>query len=165
MVRACVACAAVVCLLLAASCQGGGGAAAAQAKRDPGELGIEIGDTYLKMVDEVGATIAAGGDPVVLHPLIDALKEKYVAAFVALGKQREEFQPNDRASCDDTAQTRMRKVTSEALDAISTMAAAVKETDPDLAKHFTELQRLTRYTTFEQLRSQSPDEAARLGIR
>ena len=164
MVRACVTCAAAVCFLRAVSCQGGG-AAAAQAKRDPTELGNEIGDTYLKMIDEVGATIAAGSDPAALHPLIDAVKEKYVAAFVALGKQREELQPNDRTACDDTARTRMRKVTSEALDAISTTAAAVKEADPELAKRFGELQRLTRYTTFEQLRAQSPEEAARLGIK
>jgi hypothetical protein len=164
MMRACVSCGAVLCLVLAVSCQGGGAAAAA-AKRDPAELGKDIAEAYLKMIDEVGVAVAAATDPATLRPAVDAIKEKYVARFVALGRQRDQLAPNDREACDSTARTKMMQVNTDALDAINAAAAACKASDPDLAKGFDELQRLTRYASFEQLRTQLPAEAKRLGIQ
>jgi hypothetical protein len=59
----------------------------------------------------------------------------------------------------------MRQVSDETLQAIDAAATACKESDAELAKHFAELERLTRYANFDQLRTQLPDEAARLGVR
>jgi hypothetical protein len=152
-----------LCVVLSVdACQGAGAAAA---KRKPDELGAEIGQAYLKMMDEVGAAVATSTDPATIHPLIDQLKTKYVDTFVALGRQREALAPNDREACDSTSMSQMRQLNEETLQAIDAAATACKASDPELAKHFAELERITRYANFDQLRTQLPDEAARLGIK
>ena len=162
MARACALCSAVMCVVLALdACQGGGGATA---KRKPDELGTEIGQAYLKMMGEVGEAVAASADPATIHPLIDQLKAKYVDMFVALGRQREALAPGDREKCDATAMSAMRQLADETLQAIDTAAASAKESDPELAKRFAELERITVYSNFSQLKTQLPDEAARLKI-
>ena len=163
MARAWALCWVALCVVLSVgACQGGGGAAA---KRTPDDLGAEIGQAYLKMMEEVGAAVATGSDPATIHPLIDQLKAKYVDTFVALGRQREALAPNDREKCDSASMSLMRQVSDETLQAIDAAATACKESDAELAKHFAELERITRYANFDQLRTQLPDEAARLGVR
>jgi len=157
----CVAAACLALVVLAACNSGGGGAP----KREPADLGKEIAETYLKMIDEVGVAMAATPDPAALHPQVDALKTKYIDAFVVLGRQRQALAPTDREKCDNVAQTRMRQVSTDILDAMDELAASCKETDAELAQHFAELRRLTRYASFDQLKTQLPDEAARLGIK
>jgi len=163
MARAWALCSVALCVVLSVgACQGGGAAAA---KRTSDDLGAEIGRAYLKMMDEVGAAVATSSDPATIHPLIDQLKAKYVDTFVALGRQREALAPGDREKCDTTAMSAMRQMSDETLQAIDAAATACKESDPELAKHFAELERITRYVNFDQLRTQLPDEAARLGVR
>ncbi len=162
MARACALCSVALCVVLAVdACQGGGGAA----KRKPDELGTEVAQAYLRMMDELGAAVATSGDPATIHPLVDQLKAKYVDTFVALGRQREALAPNDREKCDSTAMSAMRQLADETLQAIDAAATACKQTDPELSKHFAEMERITRYSNFDQLRTQLPDEAARLGIK
>ena len=154
---------AVVCLLGWAACksESEGG----PPKRNAGDLGKEIGSTYLTMMAEVGERIAATTDTAALHPELDKLKEKYVAAFVELGRQRERLARDDREECDSASRTHMMQVPAETLDAIDLARAAAKEADPELYECLGDLQRLTQYATFDRLRAQRPEEAARLGIK
>ena len=117
------------------------------------------------MMAEVGERIAATTDTAALHPELDELKEKYVAAFVELGRQRERLAEGDREECDSASRTRMMQVPAETLDAIEVARAAAKEADRGVYECLGELQRLAQYATFDRLRALRPDEAARLGIK
>jgi hypothetical protein len=156
-----VAAACAVAIVLTA-CGGGGGGAP---KREPSELGKEIGETYLTMIAELGVIVAGSEDPATLRPQVDALMTKYVEAFVALGRQREALASTDRQKCDTVAQTRMRQVPADTMEAIDAAADAGKAADAELGAHFDALRRITRYAAFDQLRNQLPDEAKRLGIQ
>jgi hypothetical protein len=145
-----------------AGCKSGSDAAAA--KRNPQELGAEIGECYCKMMDELSAAVGEAAEPAALAPQVEQLKQKYVAQLVELGRQREVLAPNDREACDRTARTRMMQVSDEQLESVEAAQSACKEQDPELAKRLEELRRITRYASFEQLRSQLPEEAHRLGI-
>ena len=145
-------------------CKGGEDSGAA-AKRNPEELGTEIGECYCKMMGELSAVVAAVAEPAALAPEVEQLKEKYVPQLVELGRQREALGPSDREACDRTARTRMMKVPDEQLEAVETAQSACKEQSPEVAKRFEELRRITRYASFEQLRTQLPEEAKRLGIQ
>ena len=162
--RVCVWCGAALLVVALGHCgkSGDGGGAA---KRDPAELGREIGETYLAMMEDAAGAVAAAADPAALGPVVDGLTTKYAERFVALGRQREALGPSDREKCDGVAGTRMRGVAHDHLAAIDAAAAACKETDPALAKRVGDLRRMARYASFEQLRAQLPEEAARLGVR
>ncbi|NMC70854.1 MAG: hypothetical protein GYA57_12440 [Myxococcales bacterium] len=145
------------------SCQGGKEAAAA--KRNPEELGAEIGASYCKLMEELSAAVGSGAEASAVAPLVAQLKEKYVREMVELGRQREALAPNDRERCDGVARTRMLKVPDEQLQALDTAQEALRAQDAELAKRLEELRRVTRYANFDQLRAQLPDEAKRLGIQ
>ncbi|MBI5486418.1 MAG: hypothetical protein HY905_03710 [Deltaproteobacteria bacterium] len=154
---------AVLCLLVWAACKGGGDGG--PPKREPGDLGKEIATTYLAMMAEIGGQVAAVKDTATLRPEMDKLKEKYIASFVALGRERERLAQDGRDECDSATRTHMRQVPDETLDAIDVAKAAAKEGDPELYRCLGDLQQLTQYATFDRLRTQLPEEAARLGIR
>jgi hypothetical protein len=153
-----VLCAIVACATCACSSGGAGSG------RKPDEVGGDIGQLYVKLIDEAAPVVAAEKSADALRGKVAALKDKYVRQFLPLGKERAAMKPGDREACDRAAQARMMQVASDKLDALSAAESEWRKADAKLADEIGALRRLTVYASFERLRALLPDEAKRLGV-
>jgi hypothetical protein len=138
---------------------------AASADLSPEELGDEIGALYLAVYDDVIETLEDRPDPDEATARLTELEATYIEQFVELGRQREQLDESGRATVDTAISTAIMSLPEETL---AEFQAAIDDyADPD-APELSELIRsfniIGQYASFDLLREQDPDEAARLGI-
>ena len=138
---------------------------AASSEMSPQELGDEIGTLYLAVYDDVIATLEDRPEPAEATARLTELEATYIEQFVELGRQREMLDESGRATVDTAISTAIMSLPEETL--AEYQAAIDDYADPD-APELSELIRsfniIGQYASFDLLREQDPDEAARLGI-
>ncbi len=129
----------------------------------PEELGDRIGDLYLTAYDDVIALLADRPDAATAAAELAALKEQYVAQFVAFGRQREALGEADRATVDTRIALAVNLLPGETYDAYR-QAWTHYGSEAEVAGLIASFNIIGQYANFDLLRQQAPEEAARLGL-
>ncbi|MBI5949295.1 MAG: hypothetical protein HY875_14250 [Chloroflexi bacterium] len=131
----------------------------------PEELGNQVAADYFTMLGEAAALLASQPTAEVLRPKLTALKEKYIAVFVAYGYQREAMSTADRDKVDAALRKAVFAAPATVVAPLNEATTRFQKTDPDLAQTVVSLNILTQYAAFDLLKKQEPKEAERLGIK
>lgn len=131
----------------------------------PLELGKSIASLYVEAIEEVSEIVSGNPPAAEIQPKLSELKEKYILKLIELGKQREAMDEAGRNTVDLNIRTGIQSVYSTG--AYSTYGEAVTHyfEDKEVHKLLTDFNILTQYASFDLLKEQAPDEAARLGIQ
>ena len=131
----------------------------------PQELATAVADTYVEGMQELVATLESRPDPASALPQVQALKEEYIQRLLALARQRETLGEAERAQVDSILWRTLPDLATE--DWYTDYNAAwtyYQGIDLELANLVASCNILTQYADLELLKTQSPEEAARLGI-
>lgn len=148
----------------AAAEQGGGAGVSEAAPETPDELAEAV---YAIYVEGLGAVAAWAGDPPPLEEAraeLTALKEDLITRLVALGRIREGMSEADRASFNAKLSSLISSVDRDMYSAWNDMRLHYNAEDAEFGQMIYSLNVLTQYASFDLLKEQEPEEAARLGI-
>jgi hypothetical protein len=129
----------------------------------PHDLGVEIGAIYLAVYDDVIATVVDRPEAAQATERLTDLKEGYIEQLVALGQQREPLDRSSRATVDAAVTSALMSLPEETLAAYQATIDHYAA-DAELNELIRSFNIIGQYASFDLLREQEPDEAARLGI-
>ena len=129
----------------------------------PDQLGDEISTLYLAAYDDVVDTLADRPPAAEALERLDALKERYIEQLVELGHYREGMAEPDRANVDGIVRRSLGGLSD---DTLAEYQAALDHyaSDTELRELIVSFNIIGQYASFDLLREQEPDEAARLGV-
>jgi hypothetical protein len=119
--------------------------------REPGPLGLEIGDLYGSMVRATAAAVSHATSPDALEPQLDAIRHRYGSLFARLGVERDKLGPDDRGAVTNTAESAMHEVPETQLRLIRRYADAHRVTAPGVAAKLDDVLRLEQLATVGRL--------------
>ncbi|MEA3266730.1 MAG: hypothetical protein U9P42_07285 [Candidatus Fermentibacteria bacterium] len=157
-------------ILLAAGCGGaeenGTDDVSEQAEdfSDPEALGNRVGEIYGQMYVDLHEIATQGLPAEELAPLVAEMKEDYIGQFVELGAIREGMTDEQKSVVDRAIRSYFYDMDMEIARSVTDMINFYRPEDGELASNMSQMNILTQYADYELLRSQSPDEATRLGI-
>lgn len=157
-------------ILLVAGCGGAGEngtddvSEQAEDFSDPEALGNRVGEIYGEMYVNLHEIATQGLSAEELAPLVAEMKEDYIAQFVELGAIREEMTEEQKSTVDSAIMRYFYDMDMEIARSVTDMINFYRPEDAELANNMSQMNILTQYADYELLRSQSPDEATRLGI-
>lgn len=157
-------------ILLAAGCGGAGDngtddvSEQAEDFSDPEVLGNRIGEIYAEMYMSLHEIATQGLSAEELAPLVAEMKEDYIAQFVELGAIREGMTEEQKSAIDLAIMGHFYDMDMEITISIADMINFYRPEDAELANNMSQMNILTQYADYELLRTQSPEEATRLGI-
>jgi hypothetical protein len=132
---------------------------------DPEGLALTMVGVYETMNEELVALLDRNLPPDDLGPEIAALKEEYIEAFVAMGRERETYSADKIAAFNRAATSALFSVDSSHQDMVNDVLRDLNATgEHDLANEISSFNILTQYAQFELLWDQEPDEAERLNL-
>ncbi len=163
---------------LAASCGGkdaggsadqasGSGGEAVEKSEDmtPAQLGDAIGNLYTdnmsKLVERLKAMPAAAD----VMADIESMRGECITRMVALGKQREALDAAGRSAVDAAILSKMNALYNTPVFASFNDIQQHYFQDQQLHKLIMDFNIITQYANYDLLKKQSPEEAARLGIK
>lgn len=158
-------------LTAAPACGGGEGAPYAQrtarptatpAKVTPEAIGKAIAADYLTMMNELNLLLAPAPMPAVLKPKVRELKDRWIAVFVAHGREREKLPESQKSDVDTAVVRELAALPTANVTLIN--ATIARTSDLELASDLSSINILMQYSFFELLKRQLPGEAERLGI-
>jgi hypothetical protein len=140
---------------------------AAATELDAGELADAILATWTEAIQELGTLLEGLPEPSAVQSDVEALKEEYIQRFVELGTAKQALSDSDKASLDSKLSSQLTALGSE--EFYTTYMANYDEymymsANVDFTNLLASFNVLTQYADFTLLKSQLPDEAARLGI-
>ena len=129
----------------------------------PDQLGDEIATLYLAAYDDVVDTLADRPPAAEATARLDTLKDGYIEQLVELGRYREAMAEPDRANVDSIVR---RSLAGLSDDTLAEYQAAIDHyaSDAELRELIASFNIIGQYASFDLLREQEPDEAARLGV-
>ena len=131
----------------------------------PTDLGNQIAELYVEALTEVTDAMVDRPAAADLQPIVEALKERYVAQFVELGRQKTDLSDGDKATVNARVRMGINGVPSELFsDYAEGQRHYQKGGDMDLARLIGEFNVISQYADFELLKKQAPTEAERLGL-
>jgi hypothetical protein len=131
----------------------------------PAELGRQIGDLYVRAMSEVTDMLRDRPSAAESQKSVSDLKETYVRQLVELGRARESLDAQGRAVADAAISAKINSVANEPWYA--TYGSVVQHYITQNREFYdlvVSFNIITQYANFDLLKSQEPDEAARLGI-
>lgn len=128
-------------------------------------VAMEIGKHYDNSMNELQELLKAQMEPAPLKEKIQALKDKYIAIYVEIGKQREKLSEGEKNKCNSKLWSEMGKMDKERMKYIIDKNNEYNKIDFDIAKLISDMNILQQYAQFELLKKQEPKEAERLGIK
>jgi hypothetical protein len=129
----------------------------------PDQLGDEIATLYLAAYDDVVDALADRPPADEASARLDTLKDDYIEQLVGLGRHRDGMAEPDRANVDSIVR---RSLAGLSDDTLAEYQAAIDHyaSDAELRELIASFNVIGQYASFDLLREQEPDEAARLGI-
>lgn len=130
------------------------------------ELGNAAGAAWAEAMQKLVTTLESKPDVATAKPQVADLKEEYVQKLVALGRQIAELDAGDKAKANARIVAALESAAGA--DWYKSYMDLYKEYsagDLDFANLLASFNILTQYADFELLKTQAPDEAARLGIQ
>lgn len=131
---------------------------------DPQILGDRVAADYVSAIGEVVALCEPRPPADELKPLIEALFERYVDAFVGYGRYYQEMDPAQRAAVDSKMTNAFFSMGEDVFDSFSQAASHYSALDTELGDRLRAFNIITQYYNYDLLREQEPEEAARLGL-
>jgi hypothetical protein len=140
-------------------------AAEKKAALTPEEIGQKAGDLYIQAMSDLAAALKAKPAASEVKGKIESMREEYIQKLVGLGKLREKLDTSDRSKVDSQMRMKVRSVYNS--PDYSTFNEVQKHyfSDQDFHKIVLSFNIITQYASFDLLRKQAPEEAARLGIQ
>jgi hypothetical protein len=132
---------------------------------DPTKLGQAIGATWLESMSKLVSLLETKPEMGAVKGDVEQLKEDYIQKLVAYGKQRETLDTAGKAAID----LEVMSAQGEALEApwyatYTDLTSYYLAKDAEFGYTIQDFNILTQYSFFELLKTQEPEEAARLGI-
>jgi len=129
------------------------------------ELATAVVDIYGDAMQELVALLGDRPDAAAALPDVQTLREDRIQKLVALGHQRETLSESDQAQVDSLVWSKLGEFAEETwYEDFNSLWRHYSEIDLELANLIASFNTLTQYSDFELLRTQSPDEAERLGV-
>ena len=147
-----------------ASASGSPTAASGGSQATPEEIGAAVSALYQQAMSEVAGLMGPRPDGATLRPQVEGLKATYVERLVALGKQREALSAGDRATVDAKITTGIDGLSPELYAAYRESQAHYRSQDLELGNLIASFNIIAQYANYDLVRSQEPEEAARLGL-
>lgn len=144
------------------------GGTVAAAHMSPTALGEAIGATWAEAMQKLDTLLAGSPAPEAVQSQVEELKETYVQELVVYGRQKEELDEAGKAQVDAAVTSALGAAAGT--EWYSAYMAAYEEYvyssgNVDFCNLLASFHILTQYADFELLKSQEPEEAARLGIQ
>jgi len=136
---------------------------ATAAEATPEAIGKAIAADYLTMMNELNLLLAPAPAPADLKPRVRELKDRWIAVFVAHGRERETLPESARSDVDTAVVRELAALPTANVTLIN--ATIARTNDLELASDLSSINILMQYSFFELLKRQLPGEAARLGIQ
>ena len=144
--------------LLLVACGGDDATSPSRTQTTPGEqLGREIGETYLTLLDDAEAMLALDLPAEQLRPALARLRDDYRVRFANLGCLRETLDASERQAVERAAAEYVAMSGPLEADWLR-QATARYGSDPAIATLLAEVQSLQVYAFFEQLEASRPGE-------
>jgi hypothetical protein len=129
------------------------------------DLATNIADTWTEAMQELVALLEDKPEVEVIQPQVESLKEEYIQRFVAYGWEREGLSDEEKDEVDSLTQQALFATGSEPwFESYTTLYDYYAAGDLDFAILMASFDIMTQYAFFDLLKTQSPSEAARLGI-
>jgi len=140
-------------------------AAVQKAEVTPEEIGQKVGELYVQAMSDLAAALKVKPAVSDVQDKIEAMREEYINKLVELGKLREKLEPADRSKVD--SQIRMKASSIYNTPDYSTFNEIQQHyfSEREFHKVVLSFNIITQYASFELLKKQEPEEAARLGIQ
>ncbi len=137
---------------------------AEKAGSTPEEIGKQIGDIYVQAMADLA--VALKDKPAVseVKGKIETMREGYIQKLVALGKLREALSTADRSKADSQINMKVNGIYNTPDYATFNEIQQHYFSEQSFHKIIMNFNILTQYASFELLKQQEPEEAARLGI-
>ncbi|MFC2141868.1 hypothetical protein ACFLR7_02925 [Acidobacteriota bacterium] len=168
----------LVVSLAAFACGGGEGNAASEksvqkktsppdqkANMTPEEIGVQVGDLYEQAMSELVGALEERPAVADVKEQIESMREEYIQKLVALGKLREELTAAEKSKTDLQVHLKFNELNKTPMYASFNEIQMHYFSDRSFHKTIMSFNILTQYASFELLKKQDPDEAARLGIQ
>jgi hypothetical protein len=137
-----------------------------EASLSPGELGNQIGATYVGALRDAALALKDKPDVAAVRAQIEQLKNDTVAKLVEFGRAREAMNAGDRASVDAKITAALSAAGAEDWYATyNDVWQHYSSIDTDFANLVAAFNVIGQYANFDLLKQQAPAEAARLGIK
>lgn len=130
----------------------------------PLELGEAIAALYVQAITDVADIVKDLPPAADITSEISDLKEEYVQNFVAYGKKRELMGEADRSTVDLNTRIGIRAVYNDSAYDTYGKAHTHYFENKELRDLLSDFNIITQYASFDLLKEQAPEEAARLGI-
>ena len=134
------------------------------------QLAKQVGATWSEAIQDLVPLLEGTPPMASIQPAVTALKEEYVQKMVALGKQINALSPDDQQAVYDRAADILSSTAStdwfkSYTSLYGVYAAYTDEASQNFAIVLSTFDTLTQYAFFNILKTENPDEAARLGIQ
>lgn len=130
------------------------------------DLGNAAGAAWAEGMQKLVSLLASRPDAATAKPQVADLKEEYIQKLVALGRQIAALEPGDRAKAGARVVAALESAAgADWFKSYMDLYKDYSGGDLDFANLLASFNILTQYADFELLKTQAPDEAARLGIK
>ena len=130
----------------------------------PLELGEAIAALYVQAITDVAEIVIDLPPAADITSKVSDLKEAYVQKFVAYGKNRELMGEDDRSTVDLNTRIGLQAVYRDSAYDTYGKAHTHYSDNKELRDLLSDFNIITQYASFDLLKEQEPEEAARLGI-
>jgi hypothetical protein len=133
------------------------------------QLGKQVGATWSEGIQKLDPLLEGTPPIASIQPAVTALKEEYVQKMVALGRQIAALDAGSQQAAYDRAQDILASTAgtdwfTSYVSLYNVYAGRSDQASQDFAISLSTFNTLTEYAFFNVLKSQDPEEAARLGI-
>jgi hypothetical protein len=130
-----------------------------------GELADDITATYVDAIHELDALLAGKPEAAAVKGQVAELKEEYIQKFVWLGRQKQTLSEAERTKVNDQLWRDLPAMADETWYTTYTdLWTYYSKVDLEFSNSLASFIYITQYADFELLKTQEPEEAARLGI-
>jgi hypothetical protein len=131
----------------------------------PDELGDAIGATWSEAMQELVSLLEGQPEAATVTSQVQELKDSYITELVALGHLREALSDSDKAKVDSRTVIALGAAANEPwYTSYMDIYNGYPEDDLEFKNLLASFNILTQYASFDLLKAQAPEEAARLGI-
>jgi len=138
---------------------------AAPQEMTPREIGQAVAARYVEAMTELTDLVEGKPPAAEIKPQVEDLKETYIQKLVELGRKREALSNQERATVDSAISVGINALYGDPVFATySEVVQYYFNEDPEFHQLLSSFNIITQYASFDLLKQQEPDEAARLGI-
>ncbi len=138
--------------------------AEAKAELTPTEIGQKVGDLYVQAMSDLVDSLKNKPVASEVKDKITAMREDYIQQLVQFGRMRESLDQSGRSQVDLQIRIKTNSFNKDDFDVFNDIQQHYFN-ERDFHKVIMSFNIITQYASFDLLKKQAPEEAARLGIQ